>query len=1380
MTATVGSTRIELLHKDNYDTWCMQAEALLVKFDEWGYVSGTKPKPALKANETEPSAEQKAWIEGDQKARADIILSISPSELQHVRGCTTSREVWLKLQEVYASKGPARKATLLKQLTLSKLSEGDDVREHLMKFFEAVDKLQAMEIAVNNDLLTILLLYSLPASYENFRCAIESRDDLPDPDILRVKILEECESRLNRIDQKTSGVLYANSAKGKHRKSDQRKSESSNKGKQSYFKYNCNKCKKKGHKAADCPERSKQSSVENYFVSCDVDFTVFKAEKLAAASKWCLDSGCTTHLCKDKDEFTEMFSTNRDQVNLANSATSEVSAKGTVSLNTEDRLINMHNVLYVPDLRTNLMSVAKITDKGHEVIFKRGYAVVQNEKGDVIFRAQRNGDLYYVESSSDHCYNASSDEISNLILWHNRLGHLHFRGIQQLKQKGMIAGNVPASPLTSANCEVCLQGKLTALPFKSREEISDEKLKIVHTDVCGPMRVQSKGGAKYFVSFIDDCTRYGFVYFMNKKSEVLNLFKKFKSIVETQTGCKVVYLQSDNGTEYVNNEFDEYLSSQGIQRRLTVAYTPEQNGVAERRNRTLVEMARCMLIQSGLPPTFWAEAVANANYIRNRCPSKSVEGKIPHELWMERRVNFKHIRTFGSKVYILNKSPTKDKFAARGQEGILVGYCEDAKAYRIWLTAEKKVVASRDVKFVNGLNSQGEIIKDVIYKAKDEVYEYSSDFELLERNQSTLIAQNPHEADQVRQEKVSEVSESLSGDPTIAKTSQMKRGPGRPKKLTTGMPGRPGKMYSMVPVLDSSFDNTEDQGASDKNQESSSDSDNDVYQEENEIRQFANIAEIPFDAAVNGPDGSGWKDAVYQEIKSFVKNDVFDIVNKPENRTIVGCRTVLTNKYGPEGQIVKRKARIVAQGFTQKPGVDFKETFAPVARLSSFRLMIALAAHLGLRIHQLDIEAAYLNGVLEEEIFMKQPPLLNEMLERIIQYEDKQSTIYKRAERLLKNSRKPSQVCKLKRALYGLKQAGRKWHETIHRALLNLGLNPTKADPCVYHAKKNGKLVLVLLYVDDFLIASEDEVWVEEIKRGLSKDFKVKDLGLARYCLGFEIHQEKDKITVAQSEYIKELLKRFKMDQANTVCTPLELGNQLIKSKERSADGVKNYPYRELVGGLMYLAIGTRPDITHAISVLSQFNDCFEEMHWKAAKRVLRYLAGTVNVHLVYYRKNAGIQGYVDADWGGCRIDRRSYTGYLFTLSGSAVSWESRKQRTVALSSTESEYMALAEGAKEAIYLRSFMREIGLQQLCEVILYNDNRGAELLAQNPVYHSRSKHIDLRYHFVRQSIEEKQLVVRHVSSDEMCADFLTKALPRAKHLSCVLRVGLCNAN
>ena len=402
------------------------------------------------------------------------------------------------------------------------------------------------------------------------------------------------------------------------------------------------------------------------------------------------------------------------------------------------------------------------------------------------------------------------------------------------------------------------------------------------------------------------------------------------------------------------------------------------------------------------------------------------------------------------------------------------------------------------------------------------------------------------------------------------------------------------------------------------------------------------------------------------EFQSLVDSGVLELTKCPKDRTLIGCRWVLKTKRNADGSVERRKARLVAKGYAQLPGIDFKETFAPVARLSSIRLVVALAAELKLDLYQLDITMAYTYGRLKEDIYMQQ------------------------AKNFIEKG-KEDYVYHLKRALYGLKQAGRQWYERLEEQITKTGLRGLESDPCVYYTKNGDKILILVAYVDDLIIATNDERLFMQLKMKLREEFKMRELGGLKYCLGIEFCQDQNdkSIKMTQTKYINDMAKRYRLEDAYPAITPLE--PKVKHSVSEDSPSIDPKLYQSLIGSLMFAAVATRPDIMYVVSTLSAFNRSPRKSHFNSAKRVLKYLKGTDSHGLNFTATNEMLTGFTDSDWGSDPDDRTSRSGYVLTL-GAAITWQSKKQRCVAASSTDAEYIALSEAEREAVYLGSVLK----------------------------------------------------------------------------------------
>ena len=499
----------------------------------------------------------------------------------------------------------------------------------------------------------------------------------------------------------------------------------------------------------------------------------------------------------------------------------------------------------------------------------------------------------------------------------------------------------------------------------------------------------------------------------------------------------------------------------------------------------------------------------------------------------------------------------------------------------------------------------------------------------------------------------------------------------------------------------------------------------------------------------------GWKIAMDDEMNSLKKHNTWELVPLPTGRKAITNKWVFKEKLNSDGERDKLKARLVVRGFTQQKDIDYDETFAPVLHFNTFRTILSIATEKNLFMTQMDVSTAFLNGELNEEIYMTQP------------------------EGYIDNTH-PEYVCKLKKSLYGLKQAPRMWNKRINDFLLKCGFTRSVSDPCLYFKTKGNDIHLIGLFVDDLLQASNKKELLEETRKLLESEFKMTYQGAPSQCLGIEIERdsEKGETKLLLSRYTKDLLTRFGMEKCNSAQTPQEINGKIIKARKEDPviDGEN---YRQLVGSLIYLASRTRPDISCAVRAVSEHLGHPTNASWLAAKRILRYLAGTVNYGLLYSRSADGtdIHGISDADWGGCVNTRRSTTGNLVYMGKNLIMWKSTKQHTVALSSTEAEYLGITDTMKDLLWLKNLLVEI--QYITEdqsLRLLGDNAGSLDLARNQVTLSRSKHIDIRHHFIRQHVENGDVKIVHIPGKENIADVLTKGLGKIAFNRCLASLGM----
>lgn len=488
----------------------------------------------------------------------------------------------------------------------------------------------------------------------------------------------------------------------------------------------------------------------------------------------------------------------------------------------------------------------------------------------------------------------------------------------------------------------------------------------------------------------------------------------------------------------------------------------------------------------------------------------------------------------------------------------------------------------------------------------------------------------------------------------------------------------------------------------------------------------------------NNPDEEEWRISIQSEIDSLLKNETFDIIDRPDNVNVVNCRWVFSIKNDKNGNPAKYKSRLVAKGFTQEYMVDYNETYAPVARIATFRLMLAFANEHNLLVHHMDVTTAFLNGDLDTVIYMKVPPGIKH---------------------------KPNQVCRLKKAIYGLKQSARCWYDKFDSVIKSFGFKSSYLDCCLYVRKGHtiSDTVYIVLYVDDLIIITGNDQQLNLIRDHLTQMFEMKDLDEIELFLGMRITRTDTKISIDQSSYIRTVLAKFNMTDCNPVSIPME---NKFNPNNLQSDEYYDAPCRSLLGCLIYISISSRPDIAISVNIISRYIHKNNLQVWKSLKRVLAYLKGTIDLKLTYTRSNGNeqvLEAFADASFAN-DVDSKSTSGQIFRMYGNAViDWSAKKQCSVATSTTESEFISLFDCVNKTLYYRELMKSIGLTFNYPFNIYEDNRACVGIANNPNCDSKSAYMRVKYHYMFQVFQNKDLIdVQYIQTDVQLGDALTKPL------------------
>ncbi|UYV74792.1 hypothetical protein LAZ67_12001004 [Cordylochernes scorpioides] len=902
-----------------------------------GVVDGTYRKPIKQETNEEKEAYVK-WEGEDAISQLLFTTSVMPDVSQLIIPCSSAKDMWDKLLSVYEQSSGQRLDMLYNQFFNFKKDPTDDISKHISKLESLWNDMQNELTKQENfklleSMLICRIINTLHDEYFDFKSVWESvskEERSVDNLTQRLRLLEIRIQQRDECSTSSSTALMANAyenkqnMKGKVTKSNE-KYQKTRETRECYF------CHRKRHLAKDC-RYAKQKKLKDK----EKDETKLKLNSKLSESLiserfneqdediWIGDSGATNHITRNASFYTSYkdFPT-QQTVKVGSNEKLIAYGSGTITIETcvkgKWQTHYLTDVWYVPNFSRNVMSLQSTLDKGFEMkMDKKCCKLFKTTTGEVIVEGKRlPGGLYGMLITSIKPENAAevnlakTQNVNMLQLWHERFGHQNKRHVQKwLKEQGIDA------VMDNEPCEACIYGKQHRLSFGSREQYaSTQPGNLIHVDVCGPIQEVSKGGMRYFVCFKDDFTKY----------------------------------------------------------RITMPYTPQQNGSAERENRTLIEAARSMIYAKNMSLKLWAEAVNTATYVLNRTGPTQIEGKTPYELWFDKKPAVDHFRIFGTECLVHVPDEKRRKLDAKSEKGILVGYCSNKDGYRIWMPNSNKVVTSRDVIF------------------KETIPTFSLDIE--KRNK--------------------ELSSNQIGEQNDTQDIE--------------------KIESNVQTSD--VYNLRDRS--------------NISKPQRYIDAEINIAEVlepkTYKEAMDSPNAQFWKEAMNEEMNSLTENDVFECTTLPPGQKPIDCKWVLKTKLNSKGEITRYKARLVAKGFVQKKGIDYEETFSPVARHDTIRTLLAIAANEDLKLVQFDIKTAFLYGDLQDQIYIKQPEGFNNGTDL---------------------------VWKLKKSLYGLKQSPRCWNQKIVNFMKERCLKESTADPCLFFRKTNDQLLIIAIYVDDGIIAA--------------------------------------------------------------------------------------------------------------------------------------------------------------------------------------------------------------------------------------------------------------------------------------------------------------------
>ena len=1102
-----------------------------------------------------------------------------------------------------------------------------------------------------------------------------------------------------------------------------------------------------------------------------------------------LDSGCTHHIIRDRSLFWTYDTTRATAVKTANCGSLQSLARGSVRFRVTSggRTVNfiLNDCLHAPDAPVNLLSVGALTEKDIVFVFQKDHTAISfpsdhpvlpsfSFNATVLHRLSfLDCDFVFPPASplaslsdppsplldlSDHALSATFPPVSlTPALWHRRFGHLGLEATRAVLTKNYATGLEHTGSFERSHCISCLIGKSPQQPYTHHGHRATKPGDLLHMDTCGPFPTLTPQKHSSFLASLDDHSQFGFTDLHQRKDQSFDSYRRNEATIELVTGNRIRAIRCDGAPELCQGRLGSHLRDRGIAVQTTAPYAHQQNGRIERYIRTLVDGMQTLLADSGLPFSFWGDALSTTRYLRNRLPSSVLPADItPYESFHHSKPDLSHLRVWGCQCFVTIAPELRTKGGPRRYEAIFVGYEENRLGWRV-RDLKGTYHFSRDVIFNESVPGRlsGRLSADT-----------STTVPIT--SPSTLSPPGRATRTRTRTPAGQAFTDAIQARDLALNVRRSKR------------PGQGGAPISLPAILDFAsllaYDSWPDSIPTwSLDAEASllftaygflSHSPSDYLR----APRTYDLLKPPdsYHEACARSDAPVWRAAMEREMESLRSRNAFEPCVLPAGRKPIGVRWVYAYKYNPDGTIIrgKEKARLVAQGFSQRPE-DFDETYAPVAKMTSIRIILAFAAVNDLEIMASDVKTAFLHCRLRSDIYCRPIPGQTPLSA-------------------------PNTVLRILVALYGLRQSAYEFYMLLVRSFSALGLQRCDVDHAVFYGTwtvppdpsipslpGNTPLYAIIpVHVDDGLIVCNSIPLYSWIISQLQKTIEIIDMGPASLYLGIRITRDRTrrKLWLSQKSYCVELLRVWNMSNCTTTNTPMVVKPYLLPPSETSLPDIKDDDikplFQKLVGSLIYLAVSTRPDISYAAMALGQFNANPTRGHLVAGKRVLRYIAGTLDLSLEFNFDGgvvpATIGGFIrncavsDADWASDESDRKSISGYCFYFFNSLVSWSAVKQKTISLSSTEAEYYSMTHAIKEALWIRLFLSLLSFPIPRPFPLLSDNQSACAIANTSSITSRSKHIDVRHHFIRDHINDGTFCTNWVPTSDMPADIFTKPL------------------